>query len=33
MTMKLNVTGEKMAGEWRHPAGDVGSIVFERKKE
>ena len=33
MTMTLKVTGDKMAGEWRHPAGDVGSIVFERKRE
>jgi hypothetical protein len=32
MTMKLKVTGEKMAGEWHHPEGDAGAIVFERKK-
>ena len=32
MTMTLKVTGEKMAGEWRHPEGDSGAITFERKK-
>jgi hypothetical protein len=32
MTMTLKVTGEKMAGEWHHPEGDAGAIVFERKK-
>jgi hypothetical protein len=32
MTMTLKVTGDRMAGEWRHPEGEAGAIVFERKK-
>ena len=32
MTMKLKVTGDKMAGEWHHPEGDAGAITLERKK-
>jgi hypothetical protein len=32
MTMTLKVTGDKMAGEWAHPEGAVGTIAFERKK-
>jgi hypothetical protein len=32
LTMKLKVTGDKMAGEWVHPDGSVGAITFERKK-
>jgi hypothetical protein len=32
MTMKLKVAGDKMAGEWQHPEGDAGAIIFERKK-
>jgi hypothetical protein len=32
MRMKLKVTGDKMAGEWQHPEGDAGAIVFERRK-
>lgn len=32
MKMVLKVTGDKMAGEWQHPEGDAGAIVFERKK-
>lgn len=32
MKMKLVVTDDKMAGEWRHPGGDAGAITFERKK-
>ena len=32
MTMKLKVTGDKMAGEWHHPEGDAGAVTFERKK-
>jgi hypothetical protein len=32
MTMTLKVAGDKMAGEWRHPEGDVGAIIFERKR-
>jgi len=33
MRMKLKVTGDKMAGEWQTPDGEVGAITFERKKE
>ena len=32
MTMKLKVTGEKMAGEWQHPEGEAGAITLERMK-
>jgi hypothetical protein len=32
MKMRLKVTADKMVGEWQHPEGDAGAIVFERKK-
>jgi hypothetical protein len=31
MTMKLTLTGHRMAGEWQTPDGEVGAITFERK--
>ena len=31
MKMTLKIAGDKMAGEWQHPEGDVGAITLERK--
>lgn len=31
LTMRLAVAGEKMLGQWEHPEGNTGAIVFERK--
>jgi hypothetical protein len=32
MKMKLKIAGDRMAGEWQHPEGDIGAITLERKK-
>ena len=32
MQAKLKVDGDKLAGTWGHPQGDVGTMTFERKK-
>jgi hypothetical protein len=32
MKMTLTLSGDKMAGEWETPDGEVGEITFERKK-
>ena len=32
MTMRLTVTGDKMAGQWQTPEDETGAITFERKK-
>jgi len=29
---KLTLAGEKMTGNWTHPAGTTGTLVFEKKK-
>ncbi|MCU0249036.1 MAG: hypothetical protein MUE61_02405 [Vicinamibacterales bacterium] len=32
MKMTLTLSGDKMAGEWETPDGEIGAIAFERKK-
>jgi hypothetical protein len=32
ISIKMTVDGDKMAGAWTHPEGDMGALVFERKK-
>jgi len=29
---KLTLAGEKMTGDWTHPAGTMGVLIFEKKK-
>jgi hypothetical protein len=29
---KLTLAGEKMTGDWTHPAGTMGALIFEKKK-
>ena len=29
---KLTLAGEKMTGDWTHPAGTMGAFIFEKKK-
>ena len=29
---KLTLAGDKMTGDWIHPAGTMGALVFEKKK-
>ncbi|MDP2913840.1 MAG: hypothetical protein Q8O91_00130 [Candidatus Aminicenantes bacterium] len=32
ISVKMTVDGDKMTGAWAHPEGDMGALVFERKK-
>jgi len=32
ISIKMTVDGDKMTGAWAHPEGDMGALVFERKK-
>ena len=32
ISIKMTVEGDKMTGAWAHPEGDMGALVFERKK-
>jgi hypothetical protein len=32
MKMTLTLSGDKMAGKWETPDGEIGAIAFERKK-
>ena len=33
LTMRLVLDGDKLTGQWEHPEGGVGAIIFERKKQ
>ena len=32
VVLKLKLDGDKLKGRWEHQSGDVGELVFERKK-
>ena len=32
LTMKLKLTGDRLAGQWDHPDGSVGAIAFVKRK-
>ncbi len=31
ISCKLSLAGEKMTGDWTHPAGTTGTLIFEKK--